>query len=120
MAADFRLSQSALSDLDRILDDSQRAFGDAARLRYEALISAALRHAAQSRDSVGFKSRPEVGEGVLSWHIANSVWRSTGGRVGRPRHILLCRWEGTRLAVARILHDTMEPTRHLDSETDWI
>ncbi|WP_436698451.1 type II toxin-antitoxin system RelE/ParE family toxin [Nocardioides sp. BYT-33-1] len=119
MPVDFRLSEAALNDIDHVLAMSYRQFGEQARLRYEALIAAALRHAAQSRDSALLKRRPELGADVLSWHLRNSVVRTSNERVKRPRHVLYCRWEGERLAVGRFLHEVMDPRLHLDPAADW-
>ena len=56
---------------------------------------------------------------MLSWHLAQSVHRSPGGRVKRPRHLLFCRWRGDRLEVARLLHEAQDPALNLDPATDW-
>lgn len=119
MVTETRLSQSALSDIDAILARSHREFGEAARVQYESLIAAAIRHAAQSQGNMLFKPRAELDAGVVSWRLANSVMRSAGGRVKTPRHLLLCRWEGEVLAIARVLHERQDPTRHFDANADW-
>jgi toxin ParE1/3/4 len=107
MPGKYRLSHAADRDFKDILNWSEDHHDDAARDRYDALVVAALKHAAASRDSLQLKSRPELGEGIVSWHIVNSVSRSTGGRVKQPRHILYCRWEDDTLAVGRILGDVV-------------
>jgi toxin ParE1/3/4 len=117
--ARIRLSRSAEKDIFAILVWSQDRFGDEARSRYQALVVAALLHAAENDDGLGFRVRPELGGGVLTWHLAQSVSRSRRGVVRRPRHLLVCRRDGGILVVGRILHDTMDPILHLDSETDW-
>jgi toxin ParE1/3/4 len=117
--ARFRLSRSADEDILQILAWSQDRFGLEARLRYEALIVAALLHAADHQEGVGFRERPELGDGVLTWHLAHSVTRSRRGLVRRPRHLLVCRWDGEVLVVGRVLHDSMDPTLHLDPQVDW-
>ena len=119
MATEARLSRSALSDIGGILAWSHTEFGEAARQRYEALISAAIRHAAKSNGSILFKSRAELDDTLLSWHLANSTSHSRGGRVRTPRHFLLCRWEERALAVARVLHDRQDPALHYVPDTDW-
>lgn len=117
--ARFRLSHAADGDIFAILTWSQERFGVLARQRYENAIVAALLHAAEHGDRVGFHTRPELGEGVLTWHLAQSVSRSRGTPVRRPRHVLVCRWDDDTLVVGRILHDSMDPTRHLDPDMDW-
>ncbi|MBW7924067.1 MAG: type II toxin-antitoxin system RelE/ParE family toxin [Burkholderiaceae bacterium] len=39
--------------------------------------------------------------------------------VRRPRHFLIYRMEGDIVVVARLLHDAMEPARHLDPDESW-
>ncbi len=114
-----RLSMSAQADITRILDWSSENFGEAAEARYAALIAAAIRHAASRTNNIGFAAHPEYGDGVLTWHLALSAEQSRGGPVRRPRHVLVCRREGDVLAIGRILHDSMDPSRHLAPETDW-
>jgi len=119
MTARFRLSGAADDDVEDILAWSEANFGLDAHHRYLRLLETAVAHAAASRDSLLLKARPELGEGVLSWHISHSVIRAGGHRVRTPRHILYCRWEGDVLAVGRVLHERMDPTLHVDPDTDW-
>jgi toxin ParE1/3/4 len=115
----YRLTHAAQSDIIAILAWSHERFGAEARKRYEALIAAAIRDAAERSDGVGHTARPELGEGVFAWHLAQSRSRSQGGMVHRPRHFLICRRDGDLLVVGRVLHDAMELRRHLDPEQDW-
>lgn len=119
MTPRFRLSEAADNDVEDILAWSEANFGLEAHHRYLRLLEAAVAHAAASRGSLLLKPRPELGEGVLSWHISHSVIRGGGQRVRTPRHILYCRWEGDVLAVGRVLHERMDPTQHVDPDTDW-
>lgn len=114
-----RISVVAQRDIARALDWSFEHFGDAAEARYATLIAAAIDHAAASRHRPGFKQRDELGHGVLSWHLSQSVLRAPGGQVKHPRHVLLCRWNDDRLEIARMLHDAQDPTLHFDPSTDW-
>jgi len=117
--ARYRLTEAAQSDIIAILAWSHERFGSEARRRYEALIAAAIRDAAERSDGGGPTARPELGEGVFSWHLAQSRSRSDGGMVHRPRHFLICRRDGDLLVVGRVLHDAMELRRHLDPQRDW-
>jgi toxin ParE1/3/4 len=114
--ARYRLTQAARADIVSILAWSHVQFGEQARNRYEALITTAIRDAATRSDGVGRTARPELGDGVFSWHLAQSRTRSPGGTVHRPRHFLICRRDGDLLVVGRVLHDAMELRRHLDSQ----
>jgi toxin ParE1/3/4 len=117
--ARYRLTHAAQADIVSILAWSYEQFGEEARKRYEALIATAIRDAATRGDEVGRTDRPELGDGVFSWHLAQSRTRSPAGAVRRPRHFLICRRDGDVLVVARVLHDAMELRRHLDPQQPW-
>jgi len=119
MTATFRLTHAAQADIVSILAWSHHQFGEEARRRYEALIATAIRDAATRSDEVGHTDRPELGDGVFSWHLAQSRTHSPGGTVHRPRHLLICRRDGDVLVVGRVLHDAMELRRHLDPRRPW-
>ncbi|QDP94844.1 type II toxin-antitoxin system RelE/ParE family toxin [Microlunatus elymi] len=110
----YRLTRAVQADIVSILAWSEEQFGEEARERYQALIAAAVRDAASNPDPVGRIARPELGAEVFSWHLAQSRSRSRGGIVRRPRHFLICRREGEVLVVGRVLHDAMDPRRHVD------
>ena len=117
--ARYRLTDSAQADIVSILAWSQERFGDEASKRYQALIATAIRDAAEREDDLGQRPRPELGEGIFSWHLAQSAARSPGGKVHRPRHFLICRRDGDLLVVGRVLHDAMELRQHLDPQQSW-
>ena len=62
----------------------------------------------------GSVARPELGPGVLTWHLRRSRTRSTGGTVHQPRHFVVYRLDTDVVIVDRILHDAMDLRRHLD------
>ena len=115
----YRLADAAQADVINILAWTHEQFGEAARLRYESLIVAALRHVATQPDRPGSVARPELGMGLRSWHLR--LCRDhvgTGAEVvRRPRHFLVYRTEPSVLVVGRVLHDAMELARHLNPDT---
>lgn len=115
----FRLSEAAQSDVIGILAWTNERFGETARLSYESLIVAALRDVASQPDRPGSLARPELGEGVRSWHLRLSRDHVKPGVVvvRRPRHFLIYRAEPALVVVGRVLHDAMELARHLDPDT---
>lgn len=117
----YRLSAAAQDDLQGIFAWTQERFGDAARLRYESLVVAALRDVSMQPDRVGSVARPELGAGVRSWHLRSSRERARTDSVvvHRPRHFLIYRTEPNLLVVGRVLHDAMELARHLDPASSW-
>lgn len=117
----YRLSQAAQGDVLDILTWTHEQFGDAARLRYESLLVAALRDVASQPDRPGSLARPELGAGVRSWHLrlSRQHMHAGVGVVHRPRHFLVYRTEPGMVVVGRVLHDAMELARHMGSATSW-
>ena len=117
----YRLSHAAQIDVVNILAWTHEQFGEAARLRYESLIVAALRDVATQPERPGSITRPELGAGVRSKHLRLSRDHvATGAEpVRRPRHFLVYRPEPAQLVVGRVLHDAMELARHVDPATSW-
>ena len=117
----YRLSDAAQVDVIDILAWTHEQFGEAARLRHESLIVAALRDVATQPDRPGSIARPELGAGVRSWHLRPSRDHvaSRARAVRRPRHFLVYRVEPALLVVGRVLHDAMELARHLEPDTSW-
>lgn len=117
----FRLSDAAQTDVIEILAWTHAQFGEAGRLRYERLITTALRDVAMQPDRLGSILRPELGARVRSWHLQLSRDRAAAGAevVRRPRHFLVYRMEPEFLVIGRVLHDAMELARNLDTGTSW-
>lgn len=117
----YRISAAAQADVITILAWTQEQFGEAARLRYESLIVAALRDVATQPDRPGSAERPELGVGVRSWHLRLSRDHvdARADVVRRPRHFLIYRVEPGVLVIGRVLHDAMELARHLDAGSSW-
>lgn len=119
--AQYRLSAAAQADLAGILAWTQDHFGIPARLRYQALIVSALRDLAAQPDRPGSTQRPELGEGVRSWHLrlSRERARTATGIVRHPRHFLIYRTQDAYLIIGRVLHDAMELEQHLSEDTHW-
>ena len=117
----YRLSQAAQDDVLAILAWTHEQLGEAARLRYEGLVVAALRDVAVEPERPGSIARPELGSGVRSWHLRlrRSHVRPGAEPVRRPRHFLVYRTEPGLVVIGRVLHDAMELAQHLDPETSW-
>ena len=115
----YRISHAAASDIIDILTWSQDRFGHEARTRYERLIATAIRDNAADPKRPGSFERPELGDGVRSWHLRGSRDHTAGPVVRRPRHILISRRDGDILVIGRVLHDVMELRHHVASDTSW-
>ena len=107
----------AKRDISTIVRWSLREFGEAAALRYEALILQALRDIGEDPERPGSKERPEIMiEGARGYHLSFSRTRMDRPRVKEPRHFLLYRRRGKVIEVMRILHDARDLERHLPEE----
>ncbi|HWJ39097.1 MAG TPA: type II toxin-antitoxin system RelE/ParE family toxin [Sphingomicrobium sp.] len=118
----YRLSAAAQADIVDILARTEERFGEAARVRYETLIVAAIRDIAENPDRPGAPVRPELGVGARSWHfrLSRSRAREESGPVRRPRHLIVFRIGGGGIVeIGRVLHDAMELERHRPTARDW-
>lgn len=116
MSRRLRLAAAARADIDGILRASATVFGATARARYGALISTGLADLRADPLRTGARARPEIGEGLRTYHLSHCRRRAAAGgrRVGAPRHLRLYRIEPDgAVAVLRVLHDAMELAGHL-------
>jgi toxin ParE1/3/4 len=113
--ARFRLARPAQNDLANILATSAERWGIEGRQRYAAVLVAAMRQVAAEPEGPLTKKRPELRSGLRSFHIRYA--RSTPATAGvrRPVHVIYYRVarEGV-IEIVRVLHEKMEPSRHLD------
>lgn len=112
--APARLSPQAEADLDEILEWSEEQFGHGAALRYAELVIQALRDLGSDPARPSARQRPELPQGVYTYHLASSRVRvQAADRVKTPRHFLLYRVAVARVEVLRILHDSRDLALHL-------
>lgn len=119
--AQYRFSAAAQSDLVDILAWSQEHFGASARTRYQSLIVSAVRDLAAQPNRPGSTGRPELGEGVRSWHLrlSRERARTATGIVRHPRHFLIYQVQDGHLVIGRVLYDAMELERHIPPDVPW-
>jgi len=117
--AHYRISYAAADDIASILRWSKTNFGEQARRRYAALIAAGIRDVAKDPYGAGARPRPELGDGVYSWHLRQSRTHVAGDPVHDPRHFLIYRVDDGRVVIGRVLHDSMDLERHVDPVTTW-
>jgi toxin ParE1/3/4 len=68
----------------------------------------------------GSTERPELGDGVRTWHLRGSRNNRTGpGAVRRPRHFVIYRVDSEVVVIGRVLHDAMELRRHGGTDPSW-
>lgn len=100
----YHLSRKAIGDIADLLDWSDEHFGAEAQQRYEALVDQAIRDIAADPYRSLSKDRPELGEGLRTWHLRNSRDHAVGDKVKEPRHFLLYRVMGDEVQIGRVPH----------------
>jgi len=103
------LAEGAERDFFSILRWTTEQFGKRQARVYEKTLRSAMKALASGPDALGCRARPELGADVASLHVARQ------GR--RARHLIVFRAHANlaTIEVLRILHDSMELARHLDS-----
>jgi toxin ParE1/3/4 len=110
----FRLTQSAETDLGRILTVSAERWGTEARLRYEALLFDAFQQLAARPEGPLTRNQSDVGPHLRSFHVRHTQRQPRGEHVRRPVHVIYYRAvQPDVVEIVRVLHERMEPTRHL-------
>lgn len=116
--ARYRLSDPAKADIAALLRTSETMHGIDARVRYRALLTAALRRiAADPRGRLTIDCA-DLHPGVRSFHIRHSREESREAPVGEPVHVVFYRAQEPGLVeIVRVLHDRMDPARHVGKGT---
>lgn len=106
-----RVSRAAQKDLTGILTASLERWGERGRARYASLLAAAIRWAAAQPHGPLTRARPELLPEIRSVHTRH-LRREHG--VGAPVHVLFYRaGEAGSIEIIRVLHERMDPKRHL-------
>lgn len=88
--------------------------GAEARVRYRALLNAALRLLADDPENPSTRERGEFVSGLRAFHIRHARKASRGKPVAEPVHVIYFRSaEPNLIEVVRVLHERMEPERRL-------
>jgi toxin ParE1/3/4 len=113
--ARFRLARPAQIDLANILATSAVRWGAEGRQRYATLLAEAMRQVAAAPGGPLTRKRPELRSAIRSFHVRYTPRSDAGANVRRPVHVLYYRVaeEGV-IEIVRVLHERMEPRRHLD------
>lgn len=115
--ARYRLTEPAKADIASVLRTSETMHGSAARIRYRALLTAAMRRLAVDPRGLSTVDRHELCDGVRSCHIRHSRNESREAPVRDPVHVIFYRALAPGLVeIVRVLHERMEPSRHAGSE----
>ncbi len=93
--------------------------GEAARVRYRGLLTAALRRIAADPQGLLTVDRSELFAGLRSLHIRHCRAESREAPVSQPVHIVFYRVaEPGLIEIVRVLHERMDPHRHMASENE--
>ena len=115
--ARYRLTKSARGDIGLILRTSEERHGRDARARYSALLLAAMRRVAEDPEGRSTSDRSELRPGMRSFHIRHSRGESHEAPVANPVHVIFYRVVKPGIVeIVRVLHDRMEPRRHVAVE----
>ena len=101
-----RLASRAEQDFFEIVQWSVVNFGQQQAVAYAETLSLAVSSLTEGAEVSGAKRRDEIGNGVLTLHVARQ------GRKGR--HFVVFRIGGaSTIDVLRLLHDSMDLVRHV-------
>lgn len=116
--ARYRLTRSAKGDIGAILRTSEERHGRDARTRYSALLLAAMRRVAEDPEGLSSSDRSDLRPGIRSFHIRHSRGETREATVANPVHVIFYRpVEPGLVEIVRVLHERMEPSRHVGSRT---
>jgi toxin ParE1/3/4 len=107
----IRLGQQAERDFVDILSWTVKFFGETQAQTYSATISLALQALTDGPEILGSKLRDDIEPDIKTLHVA---------RLGRKgRHFVVFRVGADHaIDVLRLLHDSMELSRHLPAAND--
>jgi toxin ParE1/3/4 len=115
--ARYRLSEPAKADIAAILRRSEEVHGKEARIRYRACLTAAMRRVAADPEGRSTVDCAELVPGIRSFHIRHSRDESREAPVANPVHVIFYRVVRPGIVeIVRVLHDRMEPRRHVSVE----
>jgi plasmid stabilization system protein ParE len=110
----LKIAQPARRDLNRILNESERRYGDERADRYRALIYRAALDVRNDPERFGVVRYSAPRFPAFLYHLRHSKGALPKAvRVARPRHLLFFRVQPERLVILRILHEVMQIEIHL-------
>lgn len=117
--ARYRLTKSAKGDIDSILRTSEERHGHDVRIRYAALILAAMRRIAEEPEGRLTSDRGGLRPGNRSFHIRHSRDESREAPVANPVRAIFYRVIQPGLVeIVRVLHERMEAGRHIGAHSE--
>jgi toxin ParE1/3/4 len=111
--ARLRISGPARADLAAILSTSLERWGEMGRARYAALLVATMRAIARDPEGPTTRDRRALGPQLRSLHVRHARGRQAPHQ---PVHVIFFRATESIVEIVRVLHERMEPGRHLPAE----
>jgi toxin ParE1/3/4 len=112
--ARYRLSDPAKADIVAILRRSEDLHGRQARIRYRALLTAAIRRVAEEPEGALTSDRADLLPGIRSFHLRHSRKESRESRVASPVHVVIYRvLHPGKVEIVRVLHERMDAHLHI-------
>ena len=104
-----RLADQAAQDVEDILDWTLQQFGPLQMESYTNVLNHALAALDAGPQLIDLRWRPELGDDLATLHVARHG--------SKGRHLLVLRVDESAclIEVLRVLHDSMDLGRHLDS-----
>ena len=113
--ARFRLARPAQIDLANILATTAERWGADGRHRYAAVLAHAMRQVADEPEGPLTWNRNELRSGIRSFHVRSGHRSADTAKVRKPVHVLYYRVAQNHvIEIVRVLHEKMDPRRHLD------
>ncbi len=114
----YRVTDAAKQDFRTVLRETLERFGTHQREAYKRLIAKAVTMVAEDPGRGGSRDRGTVVPGLRAFHLETAA-----GRRGAASHFLYYAVErpsdgSTRVVILRLLHESMEPARHLADPPD--
>lgn len=103
------LADQAAQDVEDILDWTLERFGPLQLESYTDVINDALEALNTGLQLIDARWRPELGDDVATLHVARH------GRKGRHQLVFRVDEAVCLIEILRVLHDSMDLQRHLDS-----
>ena len=109
-----RLSAAARADITNILRWTSERFGDTQAHLYAVTLTRAIHDLEAGPDAPGARRRDDLAPGLMTLHVTR--------RGRRGRHLVVYRIERGAdppvIEVVRLLHDSMDLSRHVDMGED--
>ena len=107
-----RLTAAAQRDIRQAIEQSRDRWGDEAAARYATLVRVGLERLSEGPADAAVPRPVDRAPALRALHLRLVRGRSRPA-VAQPRHMLYFLVSDDRVLVIRLLHDRMDPSRHM-------